>query len=455
MGAEWAVEEMRYLHLSDNRLSARTQRVIGALSERPAQSVPEASGNWAATKAVYRLWSNPRVEEVAIRKAHYQATRDRVAGERRILAIQDTTELNYTGKNVAEVLGHLANEHTRGLLMHSTLAVSELGVPLGLVHQQIWTRDLTQKGQVKERRKKETSEKESQRWLDSLQATEAILPETVEIVHIADREGDIYDLFALPRREGSHLLIRVDHNRRVEHEARYLWEAIHQAPVVGERTVWVKPQANREARLAQVSVRFTSLTIRPPHKQPGAGVSLQIILAEEREVPSGVEPIVWLLATTLPVASFQEALVGIDYYALRWLIERYHFVLKSGCQVEELYLQTPDRLLRALAIYAVVAWRVLWLTYEARQTPDQPCDRVLKTHEWQALYCTIHKTATPPATPPTLRQAVFWIARLGGFLGRKGDGDPGPKTIWRGLRRLDDIAATWLLLHSYPYSTYG
>jgi hypothetical protein len=121
MGAEWAVEEMRYLHLSDNRLSARTQRVIGALSERPAQSVPEASGNWAATKAVYRLWSNPRVEEVAIRKAHYQATRDRVAGERRILAIQDTTELNYTGKNVAEVLGHLANEHTRGLLMHSTL----------------------------------------------------------------------------------------------------------------------------------------------------------------------------------------------------------------------------------------------------------------------------------------------------------------------------------------------
>ena len=174
---------------------------------------------------------------------------------------------------------------------------------------------------------------------------------------------------------------------------------------------------------------------------------MQFILAEEHDAPLGADPIVWLLATTLPVDSLAEALVCIEYYRLRWLIERYHYVLKSGCRIEDLYLQTPERLRRALALYTIVAWRVLWLTYEARQSPDQPCTVILQTHEWQALYCTIHKTPVPPATPPTLSQAVVWIARLGGFLARKGDGFPGPKTIWQGLRRLDDIADTWLLLH--------
>ena len=407
--------------------------------------MPEASGNWAATKGVYRLWSNSQVEESAIREAHYRATRDRVVGQRRILAIQDTTDLNYTGKEVAKGLGYTGNDYTHGLLMHSVLAVSEVGLPLGLLNQQMWSRDKAHKNSLKERRKKETVDKESQRWLEGVRVTEERVPEGVEIVHIADREGDIYDLFAQPRRAGSHLLIRMNHQRRVEHESRYLWEAIHTAPVAGELSVQITQQANREARMARVQVRFLTLKILPPHQQPGAGVSLQILLVEERQPPEGTKPMVWLLATTLPVENLAEATVCIGYYTLRWLIERFHFVLKSGCEVEKLYLQTPDRLLRALSTYCMVAWRLLWLTYQARQNADLPCITILETHEWQALYCTIHKTSTPPANPPTLGQAILWIARLGGFLGRTHDGNPGPKTIWRGLRRLDDIAATWLL----------
>lgn len=455
MKAEWANEEMRYLKLKDQRLTERTKQVLGQWSEHPTGSIPEASGDWATTKAVYRLLDNPRMEENAPREAHYQATRERVVGKPRILAIQDTTELNYTGKNVAQALGHLTNARSRGVRMHSTLAVSTQGVPLGLLHQQVWSRDLNSQGKAKERKQKATADKESQRWLDHLQATEQLLPPEVEIIQIADQEADIYDLFALPRRTGSHFLIRISYDRRVEPADSHLWETIRQAPLAGERQVLVHPQVNREGRLARVAVRFASITIRPPHRRSGPGVSLQIILAEEQQAPEGVEPIVWLLATTLPVASLAEALECLDDYALRWLIERYHFVLKSGCQVEELYLQTPERLLRALSLYAVVAWRLLWLTYEARQSPAQSCDTVLQPHEWQALYCTIHQTATPPATPPSLQQAVVWIARLGGFLGRQGDGNPGPKTIWRGLRRLEDIAATWLLLNPSPGSTYG
>jgi hypothetical protein len=448
MGIDWAVEEMRYLRLKDKRLVGRTKAVIRMLSERPAKSVPEASQNWAETKGVYRMWSNRKVAEEAIRQAHYQATRDRVAKERRVLAIQDTTELNFTGKKVGEALGMLSHKHARGVLMHSVLTVSEQGVPLGLVHQYLWTRDPQSVGISEERHKRKTEEKESQRWLDGVLATEALLGEEIEIVHIADREADLYDLFALPRQAGSELLIRVHQNRRVEHEADYLWEAVRQVDVAGQRIVQVSKQANRQPRTATCQVRYATLSVRGPEK--GCEMPLQFVLVEEQNAPQGCDPIEWLLATTLPVTSLADALQCIDYYCLRWLIERFHYVLKSGCRVEQLYLQTPDRLLRALAVYSIVAWRILWLTYEARQNPDQPCDTVLQTHEWQALYCTIHQTTTPPTSPPTFHQAVLWIAKLGGFLGRTGDGSPGAKTIWQGLRRLDDIAATWLLLNP-PY----
>jgi len=276
------------------------------------------------------------------------------------------------------------------------------------------------------------------------------LPEDVEVVHVADIEGDIFDLLALERRPGSHILIRIDHNRRVEHSARYVWEATRQAPVAGEMTVQITPQAEREPREARLAVRFLPLTVLPPHHRPGNGVLLDFVLAEELDPPPGADPIVWLLATSLPVDTLQDALLCLAYYTLRWLIERFHFVLKSGCRIEQLYLQTMDRLLRALAIYSIVAWRILWLTYESRIHPDQSCSVILQTHEWQALYCTLHKTSTPPPTPPTLLEAIVMIARLGGFLARKHDHFPGAKTIWRGLRRLDDIADTWLLLHPRP-----
>jgi hypothetical protein len=447
MGAEWVEQEMRHLELPDTRLIKRAKAMIRSFSEQPGKSIPEACETRAAMQGAYRFLENEDVAEGKIRLAHYQTTAERISGQRRVLAIQDTTELNYTGKEAAKEMGYLANQHAQGLLVHSTLIVSEAGVPLGMADQYAWSRDANEKGKTGERRQKDIQEKESMRWLTALTATEKIVPQGVEIVHITDREGDIYELFVAARQPRSQLLIRMTQNRRVEHETRYLWETMRQAPIGGEITVAVTQQANREARLATLTVRYLSLTVRPPHQRAGAGVSLQFILAEEHDPPPNAEKIVWLLATTLPVETLADALECLHYYTLRWLIERFHYVLKSGCLIEQLYLQTKSRMLRALAIYSIVAWRLLWLTYEARQSAETPCSLILQTHEWQALYCTIHQTPIPPPTPPTLAQAVIWIARLGGFLARKHDGFPGPKTIWRGLRRLDDIADTWLLLH--------
>jgi hypothetical protein len=181
-----------------------------------------------------------------------------------------------------------------------------------------------------------------------------------------------------------------------------------------------------------------------------APLPLQVVLAEEETPPAGVKAVKWLLFTTLPVTCLAEAQTTVRRYSKRWLIERYHLVLKSGCRLESLQLETGERLQRALATYCLVAWRLLWLTYEARRDPERPCDQVLEPSEWQGLYATIHRTTQIPERPPTLQQAVRWIAQLGGFLGRRRDGSPGVQTLWKGWRHLHDIAATWELTHPTP-----
>ncbi len=284
----------------------------------------------------------------------------------------------------------------------------------------------------------------SQRGLTAMEVTQKALPEETTIITVADREGDIYDFLAAPRLPTSHLLVRAAHNRRVEHEERYLWEALRKSPVRGEWPIAVHRRNTEAPRTAQVTVRWQSLQVRSPRNGKGPKsetVWVHGILVEELSPPEGITPLCWLLLTTLPVASLDDVRRYVRYYTYRWLIERYHFVLKSGCQVEQLQLEEAKRLHRALATYCSVAWRLLWLTYEARRDAEQSCEVAMAPHEWQSLYCFMHRTATPPPTPPPLREAVFLLARLGGFLGRKGDGAPGVKVIWRGMQRLTDIVA--------------
>lgn len=450
----WAANELRDAQFGDRRLQHRLVRIVEDLVAKPTASVPEACGDWPATKATYRFWNSERVTPTAIRAAHQESTKERIEeGHAMVLNIQDTTDLDFTHHPATKGLGPLQHPALRGLKVHSVLAVSEQGVPLGLLYQAAWARDPAQVGTRHQRRQRETKDKESQRWLTALQASEVMVPESATVVTVADREADIYDLFSLTRRPGSELLIRAEHNRRVNDEG-YLWDAVQQAPVAGHYTFTVQRREDVPARQATMSVRFTQALVQPPRNRRGRdalpAVALNFVLAQEEAAPDGVKPVQWLLMTTLPVTNLSDALRCVRWYSYRWLVERYHFVLKSGCRVEELQLETAERLENALATYCIVAWRLLWLTYESRRAPEAPCSSALETHEWQALYCTIHRTPNPPAEPPTLEQAVRWIAQLGGFLGRKSDGQPGVKTIWRGLRRLHDIAATWQLLHPSP-----
>jgi hypothetical protein len=447
----WAASELQSVTFKDARLRNRLFRLVDDLTAHPTASIPEASGCWAATKGAYRFLDSKRVTPEAIRTAHQQRTLARVGEQTTVLVIQDTTELDFTSHPATTGLGYLDHPKHQGLKVHSALAATTDGIPLGLVDQAVWIRDLATLGKKHQRAKRETAEKESQRWLTALTASQDAIPDDIQVMMVADREADFYPLFAAERRAGVELLIRAAHNRRVDADTQLLEQAIAAAPVGGTLTIAVPRRDDQPARQATLTLRWTSVQIGPPQNAKARAtlphIPVQVVVAEELAPPPGVKALRWVLLTTLPVTGWDDAVQIVRWYRARWLIERYHFVLKSGCGIEKLQLESAERLQRALAVYSVVAWRLLWLTYLARQQPDEECTVILARHEWQALYCTIHQTLIPPATAPTLRQAVRWIAQLGGFLARTGDGEPGVQTIWRGLRRLEDIAATWLLLH--------
>src|SRR4028119_1749315 len=452
----WAAEELKTACLGDKRRNQRLIKIVEDLSAMPQASVTQAARDEAAVQGTYEFWANVRVKASEILAAHRDSTLERVAAQSIVLAVQDTTELDFSEQPSKLGLGALSKKDAQGLKVHSVLCVSPLGVPLGVLHQKVWAREKNRRTSGHADRKRAIEQKESHRWLESLELTQQWISPDKKVVTVADREADIYELFALPRREGSEFLIRACHPRGVKQRARdeeieSLQQVIAQTAACGELTLELQRTPKRKPRTATLTVRISSLYLQPPQQHAQRErlkpVRVQVVWAIEEQPPAGEKAIAWLLLTTLEVTCFEQASRCLCWYSYRWLIERYHYTLKSGCRVEQLQLETAARLERALATYAIVAWRLLWLTYEARAFPDQSADSVLAPHEWQALYCRIHKPSIPATTPPTLHNCVRWIAQLGGFLGRKRDGDPGVKTLWRGLRRLHDIAVTWQLSH--------
>jgi hypothetical protein len=436
--------DLQHLDFGDGRLNRRFLMIVNDLGATPEAGIPEATRSWKGTKATYRFFDNPAVHPDKIRDALRRDALDYLPSEGPILAIQDTTSLDFTAHEATEGLGYLEHPARRGLFLHTTLAVSADGVPCGLLDRRSWTRDSRHRGKAAQRRTRPTREKESGRWLDATEAVEAALPPDREVLTIADREADIYDLFARPRREGSHLLIRIKPCRGVRGPARLLGDAVRASAARGTMSVELGRADDRPPRTAELTIRYAFVAVTPPQNRPQVprlpDVPLTAILVEELSPPEGQEPVRWWLITTRTVSSLADAEQMVRWYALRWLVERYHFVLKSGCRVERLQLRTFERLDRAIATCSAVAWRLLWLTYQARRHPDGPAAAALSEPELGVL-----RLLDGAETDPTLRQAVRRVAMLGGFLGRKSDGEPGVKTIWRGLRRLDGMVVGYSL----------
>jgi len=471
MVMSWATEIVGEIALGDERLNERLVTLIETFVKQPAAAIPEACGSWAATEAAYRFFDNGAVRPDEISRAMAAATAQRCEGMPLVLAVQDTTSLDYTTHTDTVGLGALEHPSHRGVFVHTTLAVNpDGGVPVGIVSQQVWTRDPATRGKSAARKEVPVEAKESARWLVGLQETEARLGPSVRVLTVADREADVYELFALAAELHGDWLIRARHDRTLDGDEHHLLVAVAHAPVCAQSTIELPRTDEREARRATLAVRRAQVVLVPPRRAVGViaawwaahpdvahlapltlgPVRVGVVLVSEVGTPAGAKPVRWLLLTSLPVETPEQALACVGFYRLRWLVERYHFVLKSGCRVERLQLETFERLHRALVVYSEVAWRLLWLTYAARAHPTAPCTVVFDELTWRLLWVVDCPTTTLPLTPPDLRTVVRKIAMLGGFLGRKGDGEPGVKTLWRGLRRLNDMVATYRILHEHP-----
>ena len=452
--ADWALTEFGHAELGDDRRTDRLLMIATAFAQQPTAPIPQACGPGPATQGAYRFFENDDIDPEAIRDAHEQATLERVRQLPIVLAVQDTSSLNYSTHPQTKGLGPIGTrqQNNLGLLLHSTLALTPSGQPLGLLHTAVRARDPKAVGAARQRHGKPTAEKETQKWLDSLSASQALAaqcPQTL-VVNITDREGDCYDLFAqgqaAPQDAYAHLLVRSKHNRRLAGEATLLWSQVGRRRSAGQLKVRVGRRGEQPARLATLAIRFCAVTLQAPVRRAGQPpLRLWAIEAREPRPPRGVTPIVWRLLTTLPITSLAEACEKVGWYAQRWQIEVIHKVLKSGCQIEQRQLETAARLERALAVDQVVAWRLLALCKAGREQPDVAVSEWVERAEWEALWCQVHQCPRPPRTPPTVRQAVRWIAQLGGFMGRKRDGAPGPITLWRGLHRLHDLTNMWRL----------
>jgi uncharacterized protein DUF4338/transposase-like protein/transposase Tn5 family protein len=451
--ADWAEEEFGGLRLGDRRLEKRAVLLARDFAARPQAQIPQACQTRARTRAAYRFFDHPASDMNRLLESHYQASLRRVAQQKVVLAVQDTTSLNYSAHPATEDLGPIGSQEAGplGLLVHDTMAFTVEGTPLGLLDLQCWARDGARFGKKHQRKQRPIEDKESSKWLESFRRVAAVqqqCPQT-QLISVADRESDIYELFHLAQQDpqGPRLLIRAEQNRRLAQQQGHLEDRIRQQPRAGQRSIVVPRRGQRRARQAQLEVRFAAVTLQPPDGKARLGrLKLWAVLAEEVDVPPGPEPVCWLLLTTCPVETFSQALEKLDWYCLRWGIEVYHRTLKSGLKIEERQLGSADRIEACLAIDLVVAWRVFHLARLGREAPDLPCTVFFEQAEWKALTMFVQKTPKPPDLPPDLQTAMRMVASLGGFLGRKGDGQPGTKPLWLGLQRLDDIKEVWLFM---------
>lgn len=451
---EWVLQEFAGADLCDKRLDRRLIKTAQQLAKSPISPINEACGDWASTQAAYRLFDNPKASPEAILEPHIRQTLKRIAGqEGPVLVIQDTVFFSYGTHPKTCGLGPIGksnNAGERGLIMHNALALSSSGVPLGLLSQRIWARQaVPEEGYVEKILRLQCTaieEKETSKWLLALRETLERTPRKANLVTVADRESDFFEFITQAQEHRARFLIRARIDRQLvpedsEGDASML-EALASAPVLGTLPVEIPGNGRRKARTASVEVRIAHVTIKPPQRRGHAKasastepVTVNLVAATESVPPAGMEAISWVLLTNLPVKDFEAAVEKVQWYGQRFGIETWHKVLKSGCKVEDCLLETADRLQRYLTLFSIIGVRLMRVAYLARVLPEAAATEVLSKEEVEALHVRINKTLPPP-DPPTLREAVRMIGRLGGHLGRKCDGEPGMTVLWRGWMRL-------------------
>ena len=471
-GEDWGKQELAGARLGDQRRVERLIRIVEQQGENPGQSYAQAAGGIAADiKAYYRLMDSrdEALNFLSILAPHREQSERRMMSQPRVLVIQDTTGLNFGGLKKTQGLGRIGANQTRqgtlGLNLHSALAVSEEGVPLGVLAAECpGSEQSSAPRQSRHRNCLPMEKKKSGRWLRLYQETLATARRMpgVQVISVMDREADIYDLFQEAVDAGNRVpvLVRLQHDRRLAEEDRRLVESLQAQPADFELTVQISRQRARtkqgkfrpgmRAREAQLQISYRAVTILAPQtalKKRLPPVTLSAVYAREKDAPARAEPIEWILLTTLPVTTPPEAAACIRYYRCRWRIEEFHRVLKSGCRVERHQMETAEHLRRVIAIDLLIAWRIMLLVLLGRTAPELSCELYFSQWEWEALCLAVKNTI--PTHPPLLGDALSMVAKLAGYRGRKQDGPPGMQTIWKGMLQLSNMAFMYERTRNY------
>jgi hypothetical protein len=449
-------EELCGIDLGDQRLNKRSQQLIASLAVDPQLSINASCDGWAETHAAYQFIDNGKVTPAKLLKPHFTATLRRMRKQAVVLIAQDTTELDYTA-HPAKDAKCLNLEQRFGFYEHVQLAVTPEGLPLGVVGTESHDREPESLGHAHDRRTSPIEDKESRRWLQAYRTAcelQELCPDT-QVVSLADREGDIYDLYVEHR---DHVGPRAEFVIRAQQARSTLQpnpamgakafckvlDDLRQSPLIKSIKIDLTATSKRAAREACFEIRALTVTVKPPHArkhlQP---VTMNVVLVEEVGGPGDGTDVSWQLITSLPIDTLEEVLLVVKYYRQRWSLELYFKTLKTGCKVEELQLETTARLKNALALYEIIAWRIMYLTYLNRTDPSTPCDQVFAPHEWKSVWYVTKKTP-PPLKPPTLGEFVRLLTSLGGYNNRAKERQPGPLPFWIGIRRMYDLALAYL-----------
>jgi Transposase DNA-binding/Transposase DDE domain len=460
----WVDRELADCEFKDERLGKRFRALLEQLSASPGESIPLVCQDWANTKAAYRFLDNDRVSEAEILAGHFEATRDRVAkATGPILVLHDTTEFSYKRDDIAAV-GKIrlavagADRHGRprrytacGILMHSSLAVTTEGLPLGLTAIKFWSREKFHGANALKKHINPTrvpiEEKESIRWLDNLRQSTDLLGAADRCVHVGDRESDIYELFCTAKDVGAHFLLRTCVDRLAGDGSHTIAAEMAETCCRGLHRVEVLDRHGAVSE-AILELKFRRVRVLPPIGKQSRypALDLTVLHATERGKPRGRDRIDWKLITDLPISSRVEAIEKLQWYAQRWKIETLHKILKSGCRAEQSKLRTAERLVNLLAMFCILSWRIFWLT-----TLNRSIHRAKPSLAFTPLEIDLLERLAPERRqtgsrrPPSLSACLTQLARLGGYLNRASDAPPGNTVIWRGLSRLTDIEIGYLL----------
>lgn len=419
-GENWTEKEFGDAPLGDKRLSRRLVEIGADKAEKPGCAYSGAvGGSWPKVKAYYRLIDKPDDSAVTMANIllpHREQTIRRMKAEKTVLCIQDGSDLNYSSLDQCEGLGVIGTNQTGaksgGLHLHSTLVVTTEGLPLGVLRAECTSREPKSKDDNRPATAIPIEEKKTFCWIKGVRdcmKLKALMPHT-SIINVMDREADFFEMFNDKRCNSSKvdLLVRAKHDRRTTGEHK-LFETTRQSPIQTLLKIKIprqsarpkkskqKARSKRFARTAEVSVRYIQVKLNPPpyykDKDP---IAIWVVHVSEDSPPAGTEPLEWFLLTTIDIKSVDDALNCIKWYCLRWRIEDWHRVLKSGCGIENMAHKTAERLKRAIAINLVIAWRIMLMTLLGRETPALPPDVLFSDLEIEVLEAYAKKKASIP-----------------------------------------------------------